>query len=150
MTVRIPIPLGVIRTLAVLALAWGGAAGIALGFTHWLDEEGVDEQKLAGYVTRSELDNYVTDSELAVVRAQIPEAGADSLVTPSLRIAVGEWLLTAVVTGQMGSDFVKRTYFPTASSSDWDTCIAWNAGRMTEQYTGTKACISVGPADFGP
>jgi hypothetical protein len=131
MTVQIPVPLGLVRTLLLVAVAWGGAAGIAVAFDHWLDDEGVAE------------------SELATIREQLSEVGGTT--SPRLEGVLALLILNAAARGELRADVVRTQLFADASSSDYEACIDWLAGRAAEEIAGREACGRVAAAaDFGP
>lgn len=159
MTVRIPVPLGPIATVLLVAVAWGGAAGVALALDYWLDDEGVGRSELADYVTASDLDTYATDSELAGLRGEISSIRAEQRAAVSrpdlswgrlrLNLAVALLVLNAAAQGELRSYEVKTTFFADADPSDYETCIDWLAGRSGQELTGREACGRVGAAsDF--
>jgi len=141
MTVRISIPLGGIRTLAVLALAWGGAAGIAFGVSYWLDDEGIQRGELGGYVTREQLTDYAANSDLASIREQVSRL-EDRTMSPFLQAALEMVILDATARGRLAGDAVRVILFAGASTSDFDACIDFLSGRATE-VSGRQACDRV-------
>lgn len=141
MTMRISVPLDAVRRLLFLTLAWGGAAAIALGFSYWLDDEGLTREDLRGYATNAELQNYATDSDLASTRTELSSVPTDALQLTTgpgsgLRLAIADLLLLHAADGDLPPPVIKDAFFPGVSSTDFDICIAsYRSARNVEACT---------------
>lgn len=149
MTVRIAIPLGFLRMLLLVTVAWGGAAGVAFAVTYRVDNEAVSQDDLRNYVTTDQLSNYATYSQLSSLRSELSPSRSTK-VSPHLESVLGFLVLDAVARGRMRADVVKDEFFKTASSSEFDACISWLSGAGAGQVAGREACGRVRTsADFG-
>ncbi len=149
MTVQIPVPVGLARTIFLLALAWLGALGIVVAFDQ-LRDKGVAREDLQQYVTRGDLTGYARQSDLSAISSQISEAGSGG-VGSGVEGLLALLTLDAAARGRLRADVIKDQFFSAASAGDYDSCISWLSGSGTGEVAGREACGQVaGTADFGP
>jgi len=123
MTVRIP--LGVLRVMLLLAVVWGGAAGIAIAVNYWLDDQGdyVRDGEL-----RTELLSYARDGELAEAERAL---AFDLLVSATGDSAVYD------------ATALQNSYFEDADLAAFQACINAIVPSSLEAAQGLEACDEV-------
>lgn len=141
------LPLGLLRTGAILLVAWGGAAAMVVAYPAFIEHDAVTSDDLDDYVRNSQLQRYATDSDLSDLRGDLEAAAGTS---PTLEGVLSLLILNAAARGELRPDIVRTSLFADAAPTDFDNCMGWLSTGSIGEAVGREACAKVAlEADFG-
>ncbi|MEX1255819.1 MAG: hypothetical protein WEE64_15925 [Dehalococcoidia bacterium] len=133
------------QVILFLALAWGGAAGIAVGVNYWLDGEGMTPTQTQAQIEShvdDRLDSYATIDDIRNVQDFLAGSSPEDVDVAGMKAAVARLLLIMAARDQVIPQAIHSSYFPTGSDDDFESCMDLLQNTAEMQTGGSiEACI---------